>query len=108
MQSDTKVDVSIVVDGDRDGGVAHGAALLAFTDAVMTIDASRIREARAHLVGVAGERAMIDAAAVAAMFQLNTRAADAAGIPIEEPTLEGRAVMGERLGFSPRAEGKAP
>jgi len=42
------------------------------------------------------------------MFQLNTRAADAAGIPIEEATLEGRAVMSERLGFSPRSAGKAP
>ena len=97
-----------MVEGDRDGGVAHGAALLASADAAMTIDASQTSEARAHLVGVAGETAMIDAAAVAAMFQFNTRAADAAGTPIEEPTLEGRTVMGERLGFEPRVEGKAP
>ena len=102
------MDVTIVVDGDRDGGVAHGAALLAFTDAAMTLDEEQTAEARAHLVRAAGEFAMIDAAAVAAMFQLNTRAADAIGIPVEEPTLERRALLGESLGFAPRVEGKAP
>ena len=81
-QSEVDVDVSVVVDGDRDGGVAHGAAPLAFTDAAMTLDGSQTEQARAHLVSVAGERAMIDAAAIAAMFQLNTRAADAIGIPV--------------------------
>ena len=100
--------MSVVVDGGRDGGVAHGAALLAFTDAAMTVDRTQTGAAREQLVKMAGERAMIDAAAVAAMFQLNTRAADVIGVPVEEPTLAGRARLGERLGFEPREDGKAP
>jgi len=108
MQKDVEVDVSVVVDGDRDGGVPHGAALLAFTDAAMTVERGQAREARAQLVAAAGEQAMVDAAAVAAMFQFNTRAADVIGVPVEEPTVAGRARMGEQLGFAPREAGKAP
>ena len=42
------------------------------------------------------------------MFQLNTRAADSAGIAVEGPTVEHRSNLGARLGFAPRTEGIAP
>ena len=51
---------------------------------------------------------MVDAAAVMAMFQLNTRAADAAGITVEERTLIGRNKAAGLLGFDERAGGVAP
>ena len=107
-QSETEVDVGVVSHGDGDGGVAHGEAILAFVDATMAVDPNRIAEARERLAKAVGDRGVVDVAAVAAMFQLNTRAADAAGIPIEEPTLANRSDLGERLGFDPRADGKAP
>ena len=86
MQSDTEIDVDIVSSGVSDGGVAHGALLLAFVDAAMAVDLSQTTDARERLANAIGDEGVVDAAAVTAMFQLNTRAADAAGISIEEPT----------------------
>ena len=93
---------------DGDGGVAHGELILAFVDAAMAVDPDQTAEARERLAKALGERGVVDVAAVTAMFQLNTRAADAAGIPIEEPTVANRSDIGELLGFDPRAGGRAP
>lgn len=108
MQTDTEVDINIVGAGEGDGGVAHGAALIAFVDAAMAVDPEQTAEARAQLANAIGEAGVVDAAAVTAMFQLNTRAADAAGIPIEEATVANRSEVGAQLGFAPRADGIAP
>ena len=86
----------------------HGAALTSFVDAVLSFDTGAIRHAKAHLERALGGAGVMRAAAVAAMFQLNTRAADAAGIPIESPTVNGRSKIGVRLGFAPRESGSAP
>ena len=108
MQSDIEIDVDIVSSGVSDGGVTHGELLLAFVDAAMAVDPSQTTDARERLANAIGDEGVVDAAAVTAMFQLNTRAADAAGISIEEPTIEGRSDMGARFGFAPRAGGIAP
>lgn len=108
MQSETEVDVGVVSSGRGDGGVAHGEAILAFVDATLAGIPDQVAEARERLAKALGDRAVVDVAAVAAMFQLNTRAADAAGIPIEAPTVAVRSDLGARLGFDPRADGKAP
>ena len=42
------------------------------------------------------------------MFQLNTRAADAAGVSMEAATLEVRAQIGASPGFASRDMGEAP
>ena len=55
-----------------------------------------------------GERGLVDSAGVMAMFQLNTRAADAAGILVEDGTLSGRNKVGELFGFDSRPDGRAP
>ena len=52
------------------------------------------REKLKNAIGVAG---VVDAAAVLAMFQLNTRAADAAGIRIDDRTVEVR----DQVGIAP-------
>ena len=64
--------------------------------------------ARAALTEAIGEAGVVDAAAVTAMFQLNTRAADAAGVPLEDGSQEMRSRLGERLGFEARMDGAAP
>ena len=102
------VDVSVIETGDADGGVPHGKEFLAFVDAAMSVDPSMTAPARDALSRVAGEAATVDAAAVTAVFQLNTRAADAAGIPVEAPSVEQRNRVGTLLGFEPRASGQAP
>ena len=106
-RSDSDV-VGAIRGGAGDGGVRHGRALLAFADAAMERDPGLTGPARAALTEAIGEAGIVDAAAVTAMFQLNTRAADAAGVPIEDRMLENRARLGEQLGFDPRMDGAAP
>ena len=107
MQSDSEV-VDAVRSGSGDGGVRHGGALLAFADAAMQRDPALTGPARVALTEAIGDAGVVDAAAVTAMFQLNTRAADAAGVPVEDRLLETRTRLGEQLGFDPRMDGTAP
>ena len=100
--------VDAVRSGAGDGGVPHGQALLAFADAAMQRDPASTGPARAALTEAIGAAGVVDAAAVTAMFQLNTRAADAAGVSIEERMLEHRTLLGEQLGFDPWMDGAAP
>ena len=88
--------------------MAHGEAILAFVDAAMAVDPSRTTDARERLMKDIGDAGVVDVAAVTAMFQLNTRAADSAGIAVEEPTIANRSDLGARLGFAPRTDGMAP
>ncbi len=107
-QVDSKVNVDAIRRGAGDGGVQHGHALLAFVDAAMQLDPALTGPARAALTEAIGEAGVVDAAAVTAMFQLNTRAADSAGIPIEDGSQQNRSRLGERLGFDPLMNGTAP
>lgn len=105
---DESVDLDVVGDATGDGGVECGGLLKAFVDAVMSVDSELILSARTLLIERLGLDGVVDAAAVVAMFQLNTRAADAAGISVEERTVPSRAAIGERLGFIDREDGLAP
>ena len=107
-QADSEVNVDVIRSGAGDGGVQHGHALLAFVDAAMQLDPALTGAARAALTEAIGAAAVVDAAAVTAMFQLNTRAADAAGVSIEDGSLENRSKLGAQLGFDPRMDGTAP
>ena len=107
-QADSEVNVDAVRSGAGDGGVQHGHALLAFVDAAMQLDPALTGPARAALTEAIGEAGVVDAAAVTAMFQLNTRAAGSAGVPIEDGSQENRSKLGEQLGFDPRMDGTAP
>ena len=66
-----------------DAGVAHGAALLAFTDAVMHGEEEALRRARRALRGVLSDEAFVDACAVIGGFNVVDRIADATGIPLD-------------------------
>ena len=66
----------------QDVGVDQAAELLAFADAA--VRGPGLDAARAALVAALGEAAMVDAAAVIAVFDGITRIADATGIPLEE------------------------
>jgi hypothetical protein len=87
-----------IVQGDGGSGVGHETRLLAFADAVIA-DPTNITKARAEVVSVAGQEAMLDAAAVIAGFDAITRVADGTGIPLETPKAETTADWRAKLGI---------
>jgi hypothetical protein len=80
--------------------VPHGGVLTRFADAVWSgadDELDRIRDETGRAVG---EEALVDAAAVIAIFSANVRVADASGIPLDAGSAEMRARIGERVGIS--------
>jgi hypothetical protein len=69
--------------------VPHADALLALADAATLPDGTEGEvaraEARARLVAAMGPRAMVDAAAVVANFEMMTRLADGTGAVLHSP-----------------------
>lgn len=98
--SGTEVDLAAVNDGAVESGVAYGAELLAYTDAVMSRDAEGIVKTRDELGAKIGPDGVVDTAAVIAMFNVVDRVADATGIPIDEGfTKDLRYSIGAELGM---------
>lgn len=91
-------DLSAVTEGG-DAAMPNGAALNAFLEAIMALDADAIEATRAALVDEMGEAAMVDAAATIAAFNAYPRAADATGIPLEDAKAELTAELREELGL---------
>ena len=78
-----------VVNGERrgDAGVAHGARILAFTEAVMGRDERVLAEQRTALSEALPPVAFVDVCAVIGAFNVVDRIADATGIPLDEPLM---------------------
>ena len=72
-----------IVTGLGDTGVPDGAALVAFTDAVVLRDHEEYLEARGALVAAVGEAGADRAAMVAGNFSMMNRALDAIGAPVD-------------------------
>ncbi|MEM7002203.1 MAG: hypothetical protein AAF529_15545 [Pseudomonadota bacterium] len=108
MQAGTEVDLSVVGNNAGDGGVPQGALLTALVDATLSFDSTAVADVGNRLLEQIGPAGLVDAAAVTAMFQLNTRAADAVGLPVEARSLADRDKIGVSLGFESRADGLAP
>jgi len=66
-----------------DCGIAHGAQLVSFTEAVMTGDRARLEKERRRLIEVLGDEAFVDVVATIAAFNVVDRIADATGIPLD-------------------------
>jgi hypothetical protein len=98
----TPADIDALASGDGDAGLPHGRALLAFAEAAAGWDAAALDQARQHLVAEAGEAFMIDAAAVAANFEMMTRVADGTGAQHSAATLADRTALARRLGMVER------
>lgn len=84
-----------IMDGQSDTGIAHGALLGRFADAV---HAGSFEPERAEVLAVIGEEALVDAAGVIAIFSAVVKVADGIGIPLEgfkaEASEEFRAELG--------------
>ena len=81
----TAVELQAVNGGtDTDGGVAHGAELLAFTEAVMRGDDAALARERRRLRAALDAESFVDVAAVVGSFNVVDRIADATGIPLDD------------------------
>lgn len=76
-----------------------GELLVEFVDGVLQRDNVAIAAAYHSICRELGEPAAHDAAAVIAMFQLNSRVADACGIPLDSFGEENRRQLGVELGW---------
>ncbi len=74
-----------------DGGVEHGARLVAFTEAVMNTDDDALQRERRALRSVLSAESFVDVAATIGAFNVVDRVADATGIPLDS-MLEGMSV----------------
>jgi len=98
--SGNEVDLSAVNDVEAESGVALGAELLAFTDAVMKRDADAIVRTRDVLYEQIGAEGVVEASGVILMFNVVDRVADSTGIPIDEGmTHDLRYQVGGELGM---------
>lgn len=83
-------DLAAVSSGDGDVGIDHGDELLRFATACAERDDATLASARDGLVAVTDEAFMIDAAAVAANFEMMTRLADSTGARMPADVVEQR------------------
>src|SRR3954452_14135479 len=83
-----QVDITSVADGIGDAGLPHGSALLVFASACGGSDEDELVAARSALVAETDVAFMVDAAAVAANFEMMTRLADGTGARLTEQRLE--------------------
>jgi hypothetical protein len=97
--SDSANDMDIIKHGVGDN-VPSGELLVAFVDATLSKKVDAIVLARTRLCDVLGVSAVHDAAAVIAMFQLNSRVADACGIPLDTFAEKEQRQLGAELGFA--------
>lgn len=83
--------------GAADGNIPHGALLTRFAEAVVT-GAGDAAEIRQEMLAAVGPAALVDSAAVVALFNAIDRVADSTGIPLEDwkaaDTVEMRATLG--------------
>ena len=90
--SKSGVDVDIRgINGDADAagiGIKYGRDLMLFAEAVASRDAKSLKICRENLLKAAGQKVVVEAAAVAANFQRMVRIADSTGIPIDKDSLK--------------------
>lgn len=67
-----------------DCGIPEGALLIDFAEAILGDDEGRLGRARAAIAAAMGAAALVDAAAIAGLFNAIDRVADATGAPLEE------------------------
>jgi hypothetical protein len=93
----TDLDLSVVHGAaGGDGGVEHGARLVAFTEAVMRDHDALARE-RSALRAVLAPEAFVDTCAVIGAFNIVDRVADATGIPLDDMMLGASAELRAEL-----------
>lgn len=88
------------MDATADSGVAGGAVVIEFADAVLDTDGARLEAARAALLLFVGAAGLVDSAAIVSTFNAIVRIADATGMPLSDAVLEETAEFREALGVN--------
>jgi hypothetical protein len=100
-ETNEAVDLVAVADGRGDDvGLAHAAELLRFASACADVDDDALADARSVLVGATDQAFMVDAAAVAANFEMMTRLADGTGAAMPPDRLERSAAVIAVMGIA--------
>lgn len=99
-------DLTLLTGTEGDGNIAHGALLVAFTDAVVKYDDAEAAKLRAGIRAQMGDDALVDSAAIVAAFSGFDRIADSTGIPLEDAKAENSADFRAALGINAFAESK--
>lgn len=94
------IDLSLVAGRGDSIGVTHGVALVRFAAACAGDDDGVLATARDILVDETDPDFMVDAAAVAANFEMMTRLSDATGATMPPETIERRAPAIGAMGVS--------
>ena len=93
-------DLAAVANGIAGTGIEHGDELLRFATACAERDDDALTSTRDDLIGATDEGFMVDAAAVAANFEMMTRLADSTGSRMPSEVLESRAAQIGVMGIS--------
>jgi len=93
-------DLAAVVAGTDRVGLPLGAELMRFASACAGTDDEELAAARAALTFTAGEALMVDAAAVAANFEMMTRLADGTGAAMPEVRKESSSAVIDAYGLT--------
>ena len=93
-----RLDLAAVADGRPGVGLEHGDALLRFAGACGGTDELELAAARDALVAETDAAFMVDAAAVAANFEMMTRLADGTGATLPAGRLADSAQAIETMG----------
>lgn len=92
-QTGEGADLAAVASGSGDTGLEHGELLWVFATACAARDDDALADARLRLADATDEAFMVDAAAVAANFEMMTRLADSTGSTLPADVLERRAAV---------------
>lgn len=87
-ETNERIDLTAVADGRAGVGLDHGDLLLRFASACAGDDDAELDAAREALVAATDAALMVDAAAVAANFEMMTRLADGTGAAMPAERLE--------------------
>ena len=103
------LDYGVIVGGSEAGdiGVEHGDILIEFAEAILGVDDERMEAARKAIAEKMGASALVDSAAVAALFNGIDRIADATGAPLEQSKADATVNLRAETGineFSARKE----
>ena len=102
-----RYDLDAVMSGHSDGGVPQGWLLMEYAAAVLASEEASRAELHRRIVAELGEAALVDAAAVVAIFNAVVRIADATGIPLEAAKAEASRDLRACLAIDRFADGKA-
>lgn len=95
-----EIDLTGVASGEGGTELDFGAELLRFATACGERDDAALIAARAALVAATDQAFMVDAAAVAANFEMMTRLADSTGARLDEDVIEARSSMIGAMGVA--------